>query len=344
MPFSEEFAIVFDAIQEALRGLMVCTRADDLLLGESILERILLGVATSELIIADLTGKNPNVFYELAIAHARTKNVLLLAQTIKDVPFDLRPFFCHRYSVSSRVGIESLKTVVLKAARKVVSKRSSRPLDSAITRTQRIVDFMADKLKQPDDCRQLVIRIQASISSLGNSARFGLRGRENRKYNSLLEEERELLIELIEHGASLHAILSPHRSILSPEDSSDERYVRISRVISFLERTDDCLSRCQVALSPVRSSNLLFFGEEILFEGHKTDVERGFGLTLIYTDPHTLRLRIGAFDKLLESAKQFTLNRYNTRQKKRVDGLTLKKAAIRGLEEARRPAQNSVTP
>ena len=40
--------------------------------------------------IADLSVQNPNVFYEVGIAHTLEKPVLLLSQSIEDVPFDLR--------------------------------------------------------------------------------------------------------------------------------------------------------------------------------------------------------------------------------------------------------------
>ena len=40
--------------------------------------------------LADLTGKNANVFYEVGICHALDKPVLLMAQSMDDVPFDLR--------------------------------------------------------------------------------------------------------------------------------------------------------------------------------------------------------------------------------------------------------------
>ena len=81
MPFAQQFTMVYESVNFALRGLMVCTRADDITTG-NILERILRGIASS--------GRNPNVFYELGIAHTRTKDVLLLTQSIEDVPFDLR--------------------------------------------------------------------------------------------------------------------------------------------------------------------------------------------------------------------------------------------------------------
>jgi HEAT repeat protein len=47
-------------------------------------------IRQSKLVIADLTGRNPNVFYELGLAHAIQKPVILLSQNVNDVPFDLR--------------------------------------------------------------------------------------------------------------------------------------------------------------------------------------------------------------------------------------------------------------
>lgn len=36
--------------------------------------------------------KNPNVFYEIGIAHTLGKNVILITQDIEDIPFDFRLF------------------------------------------------------------------------------------------------------------------------------------------------------------------------------------------------------------------------------------------------------------
>lgn len=44
----------------------------------------------AKLLLADLTGKNPNVFYELGLAHAAKQPVIFAAAQVEDVPFDLR--------------------------------------------------------------------------------------------------------------------------------------------------------------------------------------------------------------------------------------------------------------
>lgn len=64
-------------------------RADDLY-GRSIMEDIWKGILHSAIVIADITGRNPNVLYELGIAHTLGKKVILLTQNVKDIPFDLQ--------------------------------------------------------------------------------------------------------------------------------------------------------------------------------------------------------------------------------------------------------------
>ena len=55
---------------------------------------------------------------------------------------------------------------------------------------------------------------------------------------------------------------------------------------------------------------MLFFGEDILFEGHKTGIEAGYGWTMVYTDRDYLKTRLTIFDMLFVSARRHTLRRY----------------------------------
>jgi hypothetical protein len=47
-------------------------------------------IRDAKFIIADLSGRNPNVFYEVGMAHAIGQTVLLLTQSMDDVPPELR--------------------------------------------------------------------------------------------------------------------------------------------------------------------------------------------------------------------------------------------------------------
>src|SRR5258707_10678352 len=65
-------------------------RADDLFRPGTIVTDIWDYTKRAKLLLADLTGKNPNVFYELGLAHALKKPAILVAESMDDIPFDLR--------------------------------------------------------------------------------------------------------------------------------------------------------------------------------------------------------------------------------------------------------------
>ena len=335
MPFAAEYNLVYATIVEALEGLMVCTRADDLRSSGPILERILRGIASSELIIADLTGQNPNVFYELGLAHVQSKNVLLLTQDLSHVPFDLKHYFCHEYKTEPKAALNVLKDEIRQFALEISASRVPKTLENASIRTQRIVDYMKWILKSPQNCNGMVIRIQASLSSLGNLGRpTSELDPDARKYAHLLENEREYLIQLIEAGAILRSILSPHRVSTDPGESRDERNQRIDRVIQFLDREDDVIERCELVVSPTPGPNLLFFGGDILFEGHKTQIERGFGWTMAFTDSELIEARMNIFDRLFESASDYTLQNFSS-EDGHSGSRVLRQAVKTGLEDAK---------
>jgi len=100
MPFGSEFDKIFnDLIKQPLEesGYEVI-RADSILDQHNILKDIIRNIAEADLIIADLTSINPNVFYELGIAHAMQVPTVLLSQSIEDVPFDLKSYRVIVYS------------------------------------------------------------------------------------------------------------------------------------------------------------------------------------------------------------------------------------------------------
>ena len=91
MPFASNFDSVYSAIQSAARDLNYsCGRADDFWKNPAIIQDIVDLIAKAHIVICDCTGRNPNVFYEAGIAHAIGKEVVLIAQSESDIPFDLQ--------------------------------------------------------------------------------------------------------------------------------------------------------------------------------------------------------------------------------------------------------------
>jgi hypothetical protein len=58
----------------------------------NIIKGILEGLSRANVVIADLTDNNPNVFYELGVRHTWANRTILIAQGAKHIPFDLRPY------------------------------------------------------------------------------------------------------------------------------------------------------------------------------------------------------------------------------------------------------------
>ena len=92
MPFQKDFDQIYGVIKNDLSDVgIVCNRADEISGSKPILNKILTEILKSQYIIVDLTGYNPNVFYELGISHVfkDAQHILLIKQRDSKVPFDL---------------------------------------------------------------------------------------------------------------------------------------------------------------------------------------------------------------------------------------------------------------
>jgi hypothetical protein len=92
MPFDPKFDDIYKfGIQGAASDVdAYAERIDEQLFVEGMLDRIFMQISKADVIVADMTGRNPNVFYEVGYAHALDKIVLLLTQDSNDIPFDLK--------------------------------------------------------------------------------------------------------------------------------------------------------------------------------------------------------------------------------------------------------------
>jgi len=90
MPFAG-----FEEVHRVLKGTVErhgfrCERADTRFVTKPIIDDILMFIAQADLILVDLTGKNPNVFYEAGVAMALKKKVIHIAQSTDDLTFDVK--------------------------------------------------------------------------------------------------------------------------------------------------------------------------------------------------------------------------------------------------------------
>ena len=112
MPFSAELDQVYlDIIKPTvLSSGLSCRRADEIVGNRAVMADIWKSICESRLIIADLTGRNPNVYYELGIAHTVGKESILITQREEGkFPFDVAHIRRIQYENTAAGGMR-LKT------------------------------------------------------------------------------------------------------------------------------------------------------------------------------------------------------------------------------------------
>jgi hypothetical protein len=170
MPFKPEFRDTYDyaikiAIMEA--GLE-CVRSDDVVGTISIHRQIIEGIAGAKVVVADVSGQNPNVCYELGIAHSLGSNVIVLARSTTDLMFDIATYKVIIYTDSIGGG-HTLKGHLADALATFDqwSAKPSNPVQDFLPPGARPVSAEAHRmaLERLEDVRTQLAAVQAKLSS-----------------------------------------------------------------------------------------------------------------------------------------------------------------------------------
>ena len=120
MPFQPQLHYTYLYLKSEIQSRfpdVVCLRGDDDVFTMPLLEKITKYIEQADVVIADCTGRNPNVFYELGMAHAKGKPVILVtADDVKEAPTDILAFEFIRFED----GPEKFRDKLLKALSKYV--------------------------------------------------------------------------------------------------------------------------------------------------------------------------------------------------------------------------------
>jgi hypothetical protein len=93
MPFADPIGGYYKSIYETAiikAGLRPIRADDEIFATGKVIDQVWAGITAARVLVAELTGRNPNVFYELGLAHALSKPVVLVSSNQNDVPFDLK--------------------------------------------------------------------------------------------------------------------------------------------------------------------------------------------------------------------------------------------------------------
>lgn len=229
MPFGGYFNQYYEeiycpAIKEA--GLDF-KRADDLYRPSAIVHDIWQYTKECKLVLADLTGKNPNVLYELGLAHAIAKPGIIITESLDDIPFDLRSLRIIEYNKNAHNWGELLKVKITKSIREVMES----PL-KAVLPTFLDVESAGPRERVTVTDKEL-IELSQEVDSLRREVRHLMdsRSHKSRGHENVIDPETaEALIEdLIRRNidVSLKQVLAEIAPLGPPSDWIVRTYKRV---------------------------------------------------------------------------------------------------------------------
>lgn len=316
MDFDTSFDDIDQIIAEVARNEnLEYVRSDRRTRPGSVLPQVLDDIRRSAVVVADTTGHNANVFYELGIAHQLLgpQRVIILSQKGKIIPYDVHEFR-HLLYEHTEQGRSQLRHALPLAIRDALEGGPDHELwkvvHGRVPRTRLIVRDLQRLVGNTEgaDASNTTIRIAAGLGSLAISDHEPADPEEPSEYKPLLLEERNALRTALVRGARLKAILNPPRRF-SQRMLSDRLRVRFQRLLGLLQgrsdivgddaqRDDDlrAITRCELVLSPIPMPNLYIIGNRVAYEGLKRGGTRGFQKTHCETDPREINNLSQDFD------------------------------------------------
>jgi len=162
-------------------------RADKIQHSGQITDLIVKSIYNADLIIADLTSNNPNVYYELALAHSLKKNTILFKSDDTPIPFDNMNMITTHYDYDFEFGsIEKTKKTLFE---KIENNDYSNPIISGLNRLK--IDLDLDFRKNSENnsvTENMLYEILNRIDKLEKSINY------EQKYNSNETKNEELAI------------------------------------------------------------------------------------------------------------------------------------------------------
>lgn len=120
-PFDKYYRTIFRPAIEAA-GLF-SLRVDEIFGPSSIGQDIWENISKAKVILAELSTRNPNVMYELGLSHGAGKPVVMISQSIDDIPFDLRHLRCILYDTTDPDWASELKSDIINSIGSILDNK-----------------------------------------------------------------------------------------------------------------------------------------------------------------------------------------------------------------------------
>lgn len=107
--FDDMYAILLRAVREHNKNVVVDRMEQPY---GNLVDAIIRRLSCADVVIAVLTGRNPNVFYELGIRHSLRLNTIMLVEQWDEYPFDLSSYFSHCYAIDHETERDELLSFI----------------------------------------------------------------------------------------------------------------------------------------------------------------------------------------------------------------------------------------
>lgn len=174
-------------------------RGDEIDKTGDITSRVIQHVDDDDLVIADLTGHNPNVFYELAIRHAVHKPVILIIAIGEAIPFDIAQNRVIYFDYQKPSGVEKCKRDIINQIRAI--EEDPTDIDSPISNAIKIQFLRRSDDPQKESFGKILEMLEDIRSKLKPIPRIP----DLTYIPPLTDEARESIVELIEADRQLFA-------------------------------------------------------------------------------------------------------------------------------------------
>ena len=228
MPFGSWFDHYYKQIYKnaIVNAGLLPKRADELFTASTVINDIWDLTKRAKIILADLTGKNPNVFYELGLAHALAKPALLISESMDDVPFDLRHLRVITYDKNNEEWGKKLSDDITTALKDTLAAPERAVLPTFL-KSDDVVNPVADN---PDKAE--IRNLKYEMNYLKNSVEQLIRSRNapfkaQRGKRPPDEEIDKLIRSGIKKGAADYRILQKINSLNVPLAEAEMRIDQI---------------------------------------------------------------------------------------------------------------------
>ncbi len=158
-------------VVKALGETFEVVRADDDSNPGAITPRIVSSIIDATLVVADLSGYNPNVFYELAIAHGYRRPVVHIQRAGERPAFDVKDMRTVRYDLADPDSLEAAQDQLMKLAKHAVERPET--VSTPLTASVKFAELEASS----DPVAESSVQIIEAISDLRYEVRRALRTR-----------------------------------------------------------------------------------------------------------------------------------------------------------------------